>query len=190
MPCGSSVPASQNSSGLKQRGQGLSSRHHAAYRAVAQIPSHVLAYQHPLLPVAAPTGHLGNPQSASGVPGSKTLLAKSTAKFTQELADLLGRTCQETCAFPGSHSLHGLREGMAAAPFMHTMSSWIILRASFGRAREGIKAMKADPGVYLSMPFKAYSPTDVLQTCRCEEHCSGMHPQPWSLAVPSLPSSG
>ena len=47
----------------------------------------------------------------------------------------------------------------ACAWFMHAMSSWIMLRALFRRVREGIKAMKADPGVYCSMPLKTYSPS-------------------------------
>ena len=72
---------------------------------------------------------------------------------------------------------------MAVPLFMHTMSSWIVLRASFQRAREGIKAMKADPGVYLSMPLKTISLSrragvrSIAQGCT-HSHAPSLHTPP------------
>lgn len=122
-------------------------RHHATSRSMARIP------------VPIPTGHLDIPQSVLAVPGRETLSARSTARFTWEFVGLLDKICPEASAFPGSHSPCDLREGMAAPPFMHTMSSWIFLWDSFQRGQEGIKAVKADSGVYLSVSLKTYSPS-------------------------------
>jgi len=56
----------------------------------------------PSCPVPAahngPTGH----------PGRMTLSTRSTTSFRWELAGLLGKTCRNTCAFPGSHFPWGL----------------------------------------------------------------------------------
>lgn len=100
-------------------------------------------------PLASPITHTSPCRTAGHPPSGPCwpLLARSTARFTWELAGLLGMTCPGVCAFLGRPCLQSLREGMAAPPFMHTMPSCIVLRALLQRAQKGTKAMKADPGV-------------------------------------------
>lgn len=110
-------------------------------------PSH----QHPLLP----TGHPSYPR-----------LETLSGRFTWELAEFLGKTCPRHTYLPRQPLPTCLREGIHAH------------HVKLGHPKGAGKNIdnKSRPKVYLSMPFKTYSPSRPGSMRR-------LHPQPCSLTA-------